>query len=117
MNANEYTDKIVEILKKTLVDNSLTIWDVFCDDKDFRKCNFGDSHIELVNSVYLIDIQKMNQEDVIELWKSTEDGCIHEISYFGDTPEYDGDMISDIRDEILPLIALDIDSFYEKQKS
>ena len=114
MNVNEYTDKIVEILKRTLVDNSLTIWDVFCDDKDFRKCNFSDSRIELINSVYLIDIQKMNQEDVIKLWKSTEDGFIHETSYFGDTPEYDGDMISDIRDEILPLIALDIDSFYEK---
>lgn len=112
MNLNQYTDKIIKILKGTSVDG-ITIWDIYGNDEDFRKNNLTKRHIELFDSVYMQDIKKLTKEKVIDLWKGTDACYFHEVSCFEETPEYEGDIFLDIREEILPLIALDINDFYK----
>lgn len=115
MSINNHTTLIVKLLKKTQVDDDKTIWDVFGQDKEFRNYNFNKQHLELFDTVYLDSIKKMKQTDIIALWSGTEDAYLHSISRpFQEPPPYEGDMIADIRDEIMPLISLDLDFFYEK---
>lgn len=108
MNINSYTDRIIAILKKTPVDSHHSIWDTFCNDDGIKNNNLNNSHIALLDTVYMDDIQKLKQEDIINLWKCTEDGCIHDCSYLDDPPEYEGDIISDIKNEVIQLIVCDI---------
>ena len=111
MNLNQYTDKIIKILKETPANNQHTIWDVFVNDKEIRnRRNFSKINIELLDRVFLTDLKKMKKEGVTDLWKHTENCYIHESSspFMEETPRYEGDFILDIKNELIQLIVLDI---------
>ena len=65
----------------------------------------------------------MKKEAVTDLWKHTENFYIHESSspFMEETSRYEGDIILDIKNELIQLIVLDIQvlsefSAYEKRK-
>lgn len=98
----------ITILKKTPTDSHHSIWETFCNDDEIDNSNFNESHIEILDAVFEDDIQKLKQEDIINLWKCTEDGVIQECSYLDDPPKYNGNIILDIKNEVFELILLDI---------
>jgi len=109
MNLNQYTDKIIKILKETPIDKHHTIWEIFINDKEIKKYrNLSKTHLKLLDTVFLADIQKMKQKDIIDLWMYTEDCYNHNSLYIHDTPEYEGDIVSDIKNEMIQLIVCDI---------
>jgi len=109
MNLNQYTDKIINILKKTPVDKHHAIWDIFINDIEIKKnSDLNKAHLKLLDTVFLTDIQKMKQKDIIDLWEYTEDCDIHNSLYIHETPEYDGNIVSDIKNEMIQLIVCDI---------
>jgi hypothetical protein len=111
MNLNQYTDKIIKILKETPADNQYTIWEVFVNDKEIRNGGvFSEDNIELMDAVFLTDIRKIKKKGAIDLWKHTENCYIHEVSapFMEDPPEYEGDIILDIKNELIQLMVLDI---------
>ncbi len=111
MNLNQYTDKIIKILKETPANNQHTIWDVFVNDKEIiNRRNFSKINIELLDRVFLTDLKKMKKEGVTDLWKHTENCYIHESSspFMEETSKYEGDIILDIKNELIQLIVLDI---------
>ena len=116
MNLNQYTDKIIKILQKTPANNQHTVWEVFTNDKEIRnKRKFSKINIELLDKVFLTDLKKMKKEGVIDLWKHTENCCIDQLStpFMEETSRYEGDIILDIKDELIQLIVLDIQMLYK----
>lgn len=110
MNINQYTDRIIKLLKKTPVDHHHTIWEMFINDKKIKEGNFAKVHIELINTVFMADIEKMKQEEILDLWRHTENCYIHGTSlpFMAEPPEYEGDIIQDIKNEMIELILCDI---------
>jgi hypothetical protein len=123
MNLNQYTDNIIKILKETPANNQHTIWKVFINDKEIRnRRNFSQINIDLLDRVFLTDLKKIKKEGVTDLWKHTENCYIHESSspFMEETSRYEGDIILDIKNELMQLIVLDMQvlsefSAYEKQ--
>jgi len=117
MNLNQYTDRIISILKKTSNDSTNSIWETLC--KNYKICNnsFNKSSTETLDSVFNNDIHKLKQEDIIDIWECTDDGDVHICSYLGDPPEYEGDIILDIKNEIFSLITIDIEAFNSQKHS
>lgn len=111
MNLNQYTDRIILILKQIPTDRYDSIWEACCNDDEIGNNKLNKTNIELLDMVFKDDIQKLKQENIINLWKCTDDGDVHECSYLGDPPEYEGDILFDIKNEIIQLIMLDIRSF------
>ncbi len=115
MNLNQYTDKIIKILKETPANNQHTIWEVFVNDKEIRNgIVFSKTNIELLDKVFLADIKKMKKEDATDLWKHTENCYIHELStpFMEETSRYEGNVILDIKNELILLIVCDIQELY-----
>ncbi len=111
MNLNQYTDKIIKILKETPANNQHTIWEVFVNNKEIRSIRkFSKINIELLDKVFLTDLKKMKKESVVDLWKHTENCYIHELSspFMEETSRYEGDIILDIKNELIQLIIMDI---------
>jgi hypothetical protein len=110
VNLNQYTDKIIKILKETVADGQNTIWEIFISDQEIKNTGMlSKAHIELLDTIFMSSIKKMKQEDVIELWKYTDDCYIHESSHvITGISEYDGNITSDIKNELIELLLCDI---------
>jgi 6-phosphogluconolactonase/glucosamine-6-phosphate isomerase/deaminase len=109
MNINQYTDKIIKTLKETPADDHNTIWEVFLnDERVIKNRNFTKDNIQLLDTVFLSDIKTMKKEDIIHLWRYTDECDIHESLYTDVVPEYKGNIILDIKNEIVNLILCDI---------
>lgn len=113
---NHYADKIIKILKKTSATNQQTIWEVFINDSEIRGSGeFSKINIKLLDKVFLTDIKKMKKEAVVNLWENTEDGYIHvgaSSPFMEESLAYEGDIILDIKNELIELIVLDIQELY-----
>ena len=110
MNLNQYTDKIIKILKETVADGQNTVWEIFISDQEIKNTGMlSKAHIELLDPIFMSSIKKMKQEDVIELWKYTDDCYFHDLSNFTTgISEYDGNITSDIKSELIDLLLCDI---------
>ena len=113
MTINQYTTIIVKLLKETKMQegsSQLTIWDACVNHQKLNGTKFDENHIQLINSVFLENINSLKDEDVVEIWSSTDFAGYYESGFFDEAPKYDGDMISDISEEIIPLVHIDIDT-------
>ena len=114
MTLNEYTTILVKLLKETKTPEGIkhpTVWDACSNNQKLNGTKFDECHIQLFNTVFHENINSLTDEEVVEIWKSTDFGGYYESGFFGDAPKYDGNMISDIREEVIPLINLDIEFF------
>ena len=112
MTLNEYTTIIVKLIKETKNSeggNHSTIWDACVNNQKLNGTKFDEHHIQLFNTVFLENINSLKEEDIVEIWESTDFGGQYKSGFFGESPKYDGDMVSDIGEEVIPLVNLDIE--------
>ena len=116
----QYADKIVRTLKEAPANDHQSIWDVFVNDKEIRLgCGLSEINMKLFDEVFQNDINGMTKERVVDLWESTGDCYIFEESspFRDENSVYDGDIVVDIKEELIPLIILDICSYQDRHTS